>query len=257
VVDPVSGDAVEAMRVARVIEGHAAQRAGMKVGDLIVSYDNEAMGDIYEMDLPDQPDPKKLAKQQGRAIRTTPREIEAFTHRVKTSEPGRELAIRVLRPVPTGKELIGKMNSTPREFRKSFRYVGSNEGFVVRHVDADSPAAGIGLKVDDIITKVNGQKVSSDKADQPIEGELEKIKLEGQFVLSVIRPVLKEVHLTVVLGKRPMDMINTNDELVLRDRFAQWWLKQEGEIVYPPSSSGTRWVYPVTTEPAPETDLLP
>jgi hypothetical protein len=55
-----------------------------------------------------------------------------------------------------------------------------------------------------------------------------------------------------------MNMINPNDELVLKDRFARWWLEQEGEIVYAPSRQNTGWVYTeTTTQPAQETDLLP
>jgi len=259
VIDPENGATLEAMRVAKVIEEHAAHRAGMKEGDLIVSYDGEAMSVIYKTPLPPQPDTEKLARQQGRrVVRSADKRIDAFTQKVKTTEPGREIPVRVLRPVPTSIELVGQDAVNAQAFLKAFRYAGSAEGFVVREVDADSPAEAIGLIPGDVVVKVNGQSVSSRKKDKPIEDALAEVKPPEPLVLSVIRMVLKEVRLTVVLGTRPMNMINPADELILKDRFARWWIEQEGEMVYTPSRRNAGWVYSqTTTQPAPETDLLP
>jgi hypothetical protein len=136
--------------------------------------------------------------------------------------------------------------------------VGSTEGFVVRDVDADSTAEAIGLRPGDVISKINGQSISSQKKDKPIEEAMAQANPSERLVLSCSRVVLKEEHLKVVLGTRPMNMINWTDELVLKDRFARWWLDQEGELVYPPSQLNTGWMYiNRTTQPAPDNDVLP
>ena len=84
--DPTTGEVVEAIRVVEVIEGHAAIRAGVQAQDHIIEYDGESVGAIFKQKPPDKPTPPPLAN--GMPWPMDPR-VEAFTHRVKTTEPGK------------------------------------------------------------------------------------------------------------------------------------------------------------------------
>jgi serine protease Do len=186
--------------VAEVVEDSPAEKAGLRIGDLITKFDNEPIGSV-----------------------------SGFRNTVSTSDIGKSYELNYLR---NGKEMVAKVVPAPQEsvrfamekerdrareetngqqarakvdgyglsvqpltpvLARQLGYEGK-EGVVVASVDPDGPAAQNGLEAGDLITKVMKDKkpvaikAAKDLVDAASGDELvvyvEDVnkKLDGQFV---------------------------------------------------------------------------
>jgi hypothetical protein len=77
-----------------------------------------------------------------------------------------------------------------------------------------------------------------------------------RIVFAVTRTQVTELAMELTLGRRPLNMINPSDEIVLKREFADWWREQGGEFTASLAST-TGWpMFPVSIAP-PEVTLLP
>ncbi len=171
--------------VEEVLPGHAADKAGIRHGDVIVGFNGEKLTDT-----------------------------RSLIDRVSATPPGTKVHLEVLRngkrldvpvtleerkvdqegPSKTGggrseesvSERVGITVSrlTP-DLRQYFGIDENTSGVVITKVDPISPAADAGLMRGDVITEVDGRKISS--ASQ-LKAEVAKVKKGGYLRLYVTRP---------------------------------------------------------------------
>lgn len=190
----LEGDALEAtkgaggVRIDEVNEGSAAQKAGIKAGDIVVEYDGERVRSARQFTRLVQETPEgrtvKIALLRNGQRQTVDATPEARTFSWNMDFDGD----RIRRDVERGMREMGRL----REFRVeppafNFRfddmapmpparrrlgvtvegltaqladYFGAKAGGVlVSGVSKDSPAERAGIKAGDVITSVNGQRV--------------------------------------------------------------------------------------------------
>src|SRR5690606_23039330 len=63
-----------------------------------------------------------------------------------------------------------------------------------------------------------------------IRGALTALPPNATVRLSVIRTQMKDLQITMTLGRRPLDMMNEQDEVKLKEQFAAWWREQGGDL---------------------------
>jgi membrane-associated protease RseP (regulator of RpoE activity) len=122
--DPATGEPVQAIFIFKVIAGHPAERAGMKVGDIILSFDGLPVGEIFKQKAPERPDQET----NNRIVGYQQPEIEAFTHHVKTSPPGKPVRMRVVRAEHSDAEVAGSVGDDPSQFLAGVELGRDREG---------------------------------------------------------------------------------------------------------------------------------
>lgn len=198
------------VRVDDVAERSAAEKGGVKEGDLIVEFDGERVRSARQLTrlVQETPDgrPVKMTVVRGKdrqTLEVTPQETEFAW----TGNLGPELRDELERSLPDLRELrrlpeMGAFNfrfdgmpAMPMRGRLGVQveslsdqlaeYFGAKDGGVlVSSVTADSPAAKAGVKAGDVITKVNGTAVK-DAGD--VVDELGDVSGDGAVSLDIIR----------------------------------------------------------------------
>ena len=200
--------------VNKVIKDSPAEKAGIQKGDVIVSFNGEAITSMRKLRrlisevAPDHKFSMTIVRKgneqeinatmgkrksvtfanSGGSIRALPiPRIEDFP--ISPDMPGK---IRV--PFPKGKlgktmiwtsssRTMGVTVTTLTDQLRDFFGVEKGEGLLIKSVKADSPAAKAGLKAGDVITKIDGKSVSN---TFDISRAL-SAKKEGQVDLTFVR----------------------------------------------------------------------
>ncbi|MDR2175987.1 MAG: Do family serine endopeptidase [Synergistaceae bacterium] len=151
-------DAESGVVIGDVFSGSAAERAGLRRGDVVVSIGNETVKDVQTFVN------KVRAQSPGAALRLKViREGKPVTVTVKLDEmPGTEG--RAARSGPSSGESaledvgIAVSGLTP-EMARRYR-LDRSSGIVVAEVEENSPAQLAGIREGDLILEVNGRKVN-------------------------------------------------------------------------------------------------
>lgn len=256
--DPATGKPIDAIRIEMIIPGQAAEKSGMKPGDLIIAFDGKSVSEIIK-DPPPRLD-EDVVNAQGRMLQANDPRIDAFTYRVKTSEPGRATPVRILRGGQLPKELVGGVGAEPAKFTEGIDFGGArNGGLLVLQVAPNSQADQLGLQAGDLIMGVNGVSIPQPAEKRLLDEQMARLPANARLVMSIIRASFVEVTIDVTLGSRPMNMINPADDAVLQARFASWWREQGGDFIPSVLANRTSWFSgpgPLG-QPAPEVTLLP
>jgi serine protease Do len=158
-VDPRSGILVNA-----VVEGSAAEEAGIERGDIILEFDGERVTDVDQFRL------KVASAGVGSEVEVIVlRDGKRRTLEVKLGERPTDLSQTVIR---TDREDWLGVVVDDVSGRRGQRYAPSDveSGVVIVAVEDNSPAADAGLRVGDLVEEVNGEAVDSlDDYDELIE----------------------------------------------------------------------------------------
>jgi membrane-associated protease RseP (regulator of RpoE activity) len=163
-----NGDA-KGVAIEKILPDSPADKAGLRVGDILVRIDGQKIQtsrDVREMlrNLDSSKDLQVDALRDGQplTIAVTPekRDFSAF-HMMMS---GRRLGVNL-------------QNLDPD--LAAYFQVDPNEGVLVTRIESDSPAEKAGIHSGDIITHINGNKVSSaeDVAKMISEGDAETVEL--------------------------------------------------------------------------------
>ncbi len=104
-------------------------------------------------------------------------------------------------------------------------------GLLVRSVAAGSPAQLASLKPRDIIVGLNGAALPAEADPDMIAQALKGVAPGSPVSLEVME--LKEVELTITIGRRPVSRLNLQDLVDAQEQFALWWRDQTGETSTP------------------------
>jgi len=182
-----NGAAVEDVRA-----GSAAEKAGIKKGDVITEFDGERVRGVRHLtrlvtETPDGRTVSAAVVREGKrvALSVTPdsgslasadRDFELFVPPMRFEKRGDGDMGRSLPRIPEGawafkggrpgelwgfKNEKGRLGVTIQELDGQLaEYFGTSHGVLVSSVNADSPAARAGLKAGDVVTAVNGKAVA-------------------------------------------------------------------------------------------------
>lgn len=222
-VSDVDDAATPGVRVDDVAADSAAEKGGVKEGDLVVEFDGERVRSARQLTrlVQETPDGRtvKMTVMRGKdrqTLEVTPQAAEfAWTGSLAPeirAEIERGLPdLRELRRLPEGafNFRFDGIPAMPGRARLGVQveslsdqlaeYFGAKEGGVlVSGVTADSPAAKAGVKAGDVITKVNGAAV---RDSRDVVEELADVKDDGAVTLEIIRD--KKVQTLKATLERP------------------------------------------------------
>jgi serine protease Do len=214
------------LAITQVAEDSPATRAGLKAGDVILRFDNEAVTTHSKLQrLISEAAPEQNvrlgisrngAEQEvtitvGRRKNSFQNIFETFPAQAPTAEAQRSLELLRRNQGPLGFFPGRRIGITTTQLTKQLAdYFGitSGRGLLVTSVTENSPAARAGLKAGDVITEVDGEKVES-------SGDLSRAvnrKNEGAVTLKVMRD-RSPMTLTVTPEKREAGAISITPEL--------------------------------------------
>lgn len=272
VFDPKTGRTVEAILAQQVLGGFPAEKAGLRTGDLVLEFEGKAISELA-VGVPRQAPVRQVNPGVMQFMFPTSPLSKGFTAEVSSREPGSDVHLRIARlgpdrelaftlPPQPGRALEGAKLMTvgvpdvrsPRgeeEPRASFR-----AGLVVAGLVANSPAAALGLQQGDVILAVGRMPLSPSITPALLNELFGQSPAGMQVVLTLSR--LEEVELTVTLGGRPVDRMNTEDLELAQGRFAEWWKEQTGEAsVRTPAGQGLIPGIPRPSTALPDPTVLP
>lgn len=234
--DPETGQLVECVRVVNVLEGFAADKAGLQRGDLILEFDGRPVAQLFKTPNPLFEQQTALLRRQSRVMREGDRKIGSFTAAVKKRSPGSEIALRILRPGSTVQvQVTGRVDS-PLAIIDGARLTSAPSGhFLVEYVDPSSKAFAFGVRGGDLLREVNGEHLPTRIGRKKLEEELRRLipadpEKTVPVQLTVVRRQMNELSIALTLDGRPMDMLNPLDRYMAQARFANWWQAKGGEL---------------------------
>jgi serine protease Do len=182
--------------VSSVAPGGAAEKAGVKPGDVIVAYNGKDIANTTELQKlvaatrPGTTVPLKVVRNgKEQTLRATVEELDLDAERGarQTRDNGRQ------QPEEQGQDSFGLTlgNLTPQMARR-LQMPSGQSGAVITDVDENGPSAGI-LRAGDVILSVNGQTVS---AAAEAGRELQKIE-SGRIARILVWRGDGEVFVTV------------------------------------------------------------
>src|SRR5262245_44092689 len=178
------------VRVDRVVPGSPAEKAGVHENDVIVGIDGKNVNDARDV------------RDVVRDMDNEPREIE-----MQVERDGNPLTLRVM-PEKRDRErmmfafgnrmYLGVNLQELNPDLASYFQVDPNAGVLVTSVQSDTPAEKGGLRSGDVITHINGNKVST---PSDVSTQLEDIEAGTQLEVTVLRHGAEQ-RLTVVPEER-------------------------------------------------------
>ena len=151
-------DKLQGALVARVLDGSPAKRAGFEVGDIVLSFDEHAIG--RSSDLPPIVGRTRAGREVGVEIL---RDGQAMTLRVTTDELPAEDEVQVAATqTPDGVDAT-RLGLVVRDMNEEERASVdvADQGVVVSSVSTDGPADRAGIREGDLILMLNNQKVAN------------------------------------------------------------------------------------------------
>ncbi len=230
------GDKDSGVRIDDVEQGSAADKAGVKTGDIVVEFDGERVRSARQLTRLVQETPAgravKMAVRRGsdrQTLDVTPDAREAFAWNGRLGpdvereiERGVERGLRDLperiEPFfnfqwrePAERRFDGGIPAMGARGRLGVQVEGLSDqlatyfgvkdgGVLVAGVTADSPAAKAGVKAGDVITKVNGTAVK-DSGD--VITALRDVKDDGVVTLDIVRDKLATSLKATIEQARP------------------------------------------------------
>lgn len=159
------------VHVVDVQEGSPAERAGLRSGDVIVTFDGERLRSVRHFSrlvretAPDRAVPAEIVRGGARHTLTiAPEATDGFAGLVPEIRREIERGLRTLPPdLPMGPASRGARGRlgvalTPLTDQLA-SYFGVKEGALVSAVDADSPSARAGIRAGDVLTAIDGRTV--------------------------------------------------------------------------------------------------
>lgn len=224
--DPATGKSVAGVMVERVLEGHAAERAGVKDGDLIVGIDGAG--------LPDDPT------------------SESFIRMISGRSPGTVVNLRALRMRSEPRIIRAPAGAEPRRVLEGASLQFVMQGVRIVEVTDRTPAAALGLRPNDLLRTVNGKDLSGPNGAVVLDRTLGAAPAGSEVSLGLADVSSTEIQVT--LGPRPLELMQPVDWNEARMRLQQWWLDHGGE---PSARPGTPTSPMVMFRPMPPLNLTP
>jgi len=148
--------------VNQVLPGSPAEKAGVRRGDVLLSYDGKAVRGVRELQL---------------LVASTPAGSKVD---LVVLRQGQELSLPVLVAAQAGGEAAAVSPAAPAEQKGalglSVRSAEGGEGVLVEAVDPESPAAAAGVRPGDIVLALNQQEVNGPDAFRQAAAEARKKK---------------------------------------------------------------------------------
>jgi len=178
--------------ISSVDDGSAADHAGLKQGDVIVSFNGESVRDFNAL--------------RNRVANTTPGSSATMTIvrdgskrdvtvKLDESSAGRTARGADSEPASEDKAALGvSVAPLTQELAKRFKLPANAKGIVVQDVNPDGRAADAGIQAGDVIEKVNRESVSSIEelraavrrtSDRPL---LLLVNREGHEIFVTVKP---------------------------------------------------------------------
>ena len=228
---------VRGVGITEVVKSSPAERAGLKKGDLILRFDNEAVSSVRKLNrlvaesAPDQTTRLTISRggaEQDVTVTLGKRSENADAWRMITPpggvfrgiEPKDFPKIEGLTPRGDGNFIFAFGNnrrigiSTQQLTKQLADYFGVKEGVLITSLNEDSPAAKAGLKAGDIITAVDGEKV---EGSGDVARAINK-KEDGDVTLTVVRDknqrTVKVTPTKAEGPKLPSGRISTNGRII-------------------------------------------
>ncbi|HEY2343744.1 MAG TPA: Do family serine endopeptidase [Chthoniobacteraceae bacterium] len=171
--------------VADVLKESPAAKAGVKVGDVVVSVDNKKVASTHELSFtigsfnPGAKVELKLLRQGEEktvAVNLGERTPNGGVDQAVPQEPSEDV------PDVLDGVTVGDVDSTVRD---ELHLPEDTNGVIVKDLDPDSPSAAAGIQKGDVILEINRQPVSSAKQAVDLS---EKLKKEKSILLRVKSP---------------------------------------------------------------------
>lgn len=217
-VEDVEASAVKAgqpagVSIESVTEGSAAERAGLRQGDVVVEFDGERVRSVRQFtrlvqeSVPGRPVAMAVLRGgQRQALTVSPEEGGGFNLRGDDwyEFSDRLRGLRVTPPRPPAPPAAPAPPAPRWEFPEPFlwrsgntlgitiddlspqlaEYFGTKEGVLVTSVREDSTAAHTGVKAGDVVISVNGVSVST---ATELRREAQRLASGEEFTLGVVR----------------------------------------------------------------------
>lgn len=207
---------VHGVEITRIEENSPAQKAGIKVGDVVLEYNGQRVEGMEQFgrfvrETPVGREVKLVISREGNQM-TIPVTIGARKDMMRGPElfgampGGREYHFNmpeVKIPMPEFPQVFGSWRSAVLGVEAETlspqlaEFFGVKEGVLVRSVLRDSPAERAGIKAGDVITKVEQQKVAT---PSELSSALAAARSKATFPLQIVRDH-KDVTLSVTVNK--------------------------------------------------------
>ncbi len=216
----IEDDEPQRLKVSKVLKGSAAERAGIKAGDVITAIGGQPVNTIsdvrkrlkeLEFDKPFDVSVQRdgTSFQLSATLKKFCWNAEEHAKLMEKAHAARKRALEASTSLFTS--LPGRLGISTQELTEQLRdYFGVTTGVLVASVSENTPASSAGLKAGDIITAINGAKIS-DTGD--IRNELRKIE-SGDCNLTVVRKG-KTLQLKATLEPRKSYELHEMPEMVL------------------------------------------
>lgn len=244
VFDLAAGRTSECVFAQKVLKGFPAEQAGMMDGDIIVSLDGKPVSWFFGAAPPPTSGPapvRSAVANPARPLSMTNEKIDRFTQHIKRRTPGSKVAARVLRALSPRRVTVGAAAEPAKTLdgasfipvpgsmigAGALSTMNTRGGLLVRSVSPGSPAQLATLKPQDIVAGINGVPLPAETDPATIGQYFTKTSPGSPVTIEVIE--LKEVSLTVTIGRRPVSRLNPQDLIEAQENFALWWRDQTGE----------------------------
>ncbi len=178
--------------VSQVIDDSPAKRAGIQVGDVITSYDNQRVDEMRDL-------PRLVANTVAESeveLKIWRNEVEKTIDVVISENNDGAQQAKSGADAPASEDKLGlALQPLNNELRKQYSVQTETEGVIITDIDPSSEAANRGVRVGDVILKVGRNNVSKvSEIDNAIQAALDDnktsllllIEREGQVLFVAI-----------------------------------------------------------------------